>query len=170
MQTSQTIVRNYAAMTQELEDINALLEKKVISEEEYKIQKDQILQDMHEYKYKKTGFKEYLKTRNIHIVKLALEVFASIFMIIGLIFTILPMESFGLAALGIGITLALISIIIYKEKKKSFSKYLILVSLIIALVAIGKLIFIKDEVVKDKQFEKTIQKSQQEDLKELEGL
>lgn len=170
METNQTIVRNYAAMTKELEDIKALFEKKALSEEEYNQQKDQILQDMHDYKYKKTGIKEYLKSKNIHLIKLVLHIFVSIFIILGLIFTILPMESFALAVLGIAIILALSFIILYKKKIKSFSTYLIVVALVISLVAISKLIFIKDEVVKDKQFENTIQKSQAEDLKELEGL
>ena len=97
--TKQHTVRNYAAMTTELEEINALFDKKGLSEEEYIQMRDKILQDMHDYKYKKTGFKNYIKTKNINIVKSTLNIIASLFALLGLIFTILPMESFGLAAL-----------------------------------------------------------------------
>ena len=170
-QTEQTVVRNYAAMTKELENLKSSFEKGEITEEEYLETKKKILQDMYDYKYKKKKSSKSLKSQSKQIVKIVLEVIAAIFTILGFVFTILPMESFGLASLGIAVLVAIIVILVFKEKKKkSFSKYLILFSIVVSIVAASKLIFVKNKVVKDKQFEQTIKKSQQEDMKDLEGL
>jgi len=170
--TNHHTVRNYAAMTIELEELKALFDKKAMPEAEYIEQRDKIMQDMNDYKYKKKfSLKNYLKTKNIHILKLILNIISSAFVLLGLIFTILPMESFSLATLFISIAIATISLAIYKEwKKKTYSKYLIIVAVVIALCATGKLIFIKNVVVKDKQFEKTKVESKKQDIKDLEGL
>lgn len=170
-QKEQTVVRNYAAMTKELEDLKSSFEKGEIIENEYLDRKKKILQDMYDYKYKKKKSSKSLKSQSKQIVKIVLEVIAAIFTILGFVFTILPMESFGLASLGIAVLVAIIVILVFKEKKKkSFSKYLILFSIVVSIVAASKLIFVKNKVVKDKQFEQTIKKSQQEDMKDLEGL
>ena len=170
-QKEQTVVRNYAAMTKELENLKSSFEKGKITENEYLETKKKILQDMYDYKYKKKKSSKSLKSQSKQIVKIILEVIAAVFAILGLVFTILPLESFGLASLGIAVLVAIIVILVFKEKKKkSFSKYLILFSIVVSIVAASKLIFVKNKVVKDKQFEQTIKKSQQEDIKDLEGL
>lgn len=163
-------MRNYAAMTKELEDLKVLLDKKGISETEYNLQKEQIAKDMHDYKYKKTGFKMQFKKGHTNIFQLALNILNIIIVVIGLIFTILPMETFGFATLAIALLITLISIYFNKDKKAKFYKHLLIVIIAIALVGLGKLLFMKEEVVKDKKFKQTIQQSQQEDLKDLEGL
>jgi 4-hydroxybenzoate polyprenyltransferase len=95
---------------------------------------------------------------------------AVIFGLLGIIFTILPLGT--IAFIPIGITFILSGIAIQKSKnsQRKLPKIVMFVSVLTFLVVIGKVIFIKDVIKMDKQFELKKEESKKEDIKDLEGL
>jgi len=95
---------------------------------------------------------------------------AVFFAVLGIVFTILPLGT--IAFLPIGITLVLSSLAIYQSKfnQQKLPKIILYISVLTFLVVIGKVIFVKDVVVSDKQFEQIKVESKKEDVKDLEGL
>jgi len=93
-----------------------------------------------------------------------------IFVVISIIFSILPFDT--LALLPIGITLILIFITFKKSdtNQRKLVKWLFGITYICALFVLGKTYLIKDEVEKDQQFEQQKVETKQEAKKELEDL
>lgn len=96
-----------------------------------------------------------------------------IFISIGIGFTIMPMGSLAFLPIGISLIFAFLAFVKSKNDKKVFPKWLLIITVIIMIISIGKVVFIKDEVIKDKQFDIVKEKSKNEaiqDLDELEDL
>lgn len=95
---------------------------------------------------------------------------AVFFAVLGIVFTILPLGT--IAFLPIGVALILSFLAIYKSNfnQQKLPKIILFISALTFLVVIGKVIFVKDVVVSDKQFEKNKVESKKEDIKDLEGL
>ncbi len=172
--TTQIPARNYAVMSQELNEVQKQFQQGTITEEEYLAQKAKIEQDIFDYKYKKpffVEFKHYLKEHNTNFWKKLLNSFATLFAVLALVFTVLPLERFGLAAAVLALVLGILSIFVSKQLKVwCYARYIVIIALLIALFATGKIIFSKDEVVDDNHFEQLQKQSEKEDIKELEGL
>jgi EamA domain-containing membrane protein RarD len=104
-------------------------------------------------------------------MKKSLIYFAVFFAVLGIVFTILPMGTIALLPIVIALIFAFLSFKFSTSKRKKISGIvLIVVAALTLLVVVGKEIFIKDEVALDKQFEQKKIESQQEDIKDLEGL
>jgi len=95
---------------------------------------------------------------------------SSFFVVLGILFTILPLGTIAF----LPILLALVFSFLAFEKSvaslKKIPKVLIFVSALTLLVVVGKVVFIADEVVEDKQFDQNKIESKQEAVEELEGL
>ncbi len=171
---SQIPARNYAVMSQELDALEKQFQQGEIREKQYLQQKEQIEQEMLDYKYKKpfvVEIKKYLKEHNIGFLKKLFNGFATLFALLALIFSILPLEKFGLAAALFALVLGVLSLLVSKQFKKScYARYIVIIALLITLFAAGKIIFSKDEVVNDNHFEELQKQSEEEVLDELEAL
>lgn len=98
-------------------------------------------------------------------------ILASLFAVLGIIFTALPTEKYGLICGGIAILFSLIALKKSETNQKQFPKIIMVVSALIIAAAACFLLFTKSDVVKvDKQFEQKKIESKKEDVKELEGL
>jgi len=95
---------------------------------------------------------------------------AVVFAIFGIAFTILPMGTIALLPIVIAIVLAFLGLRFSQSKQRLFPKIILFVSAMTFLVVLGKEVFVKDEVVVDKQFEQKKVESKKEDIKDLEGL
>jgi hypothetical protein len=103
-------------------------------------------------------------------MKKTLIYFASFFAVLGIVFTILPLGTIALLPVTIALMLATLSFNFSDFKRKKISGVVLLISALTLLVIVGKEIFVKDEVVFDKQFEQKKIESKQQDIKDLEGL
>ncbi|HET7732855.1 MAG TPA: hypothetical protein VFK73_03375 [Paludibacter sp.] len=103
-------------------------------------------------------------------MKKILIYFASFFAVLGIAFTILPLGTIALLPVMIALLLAFLSFKFSDLKQRKFSRIVLIISALTLLVIVGKEVFIKDEVVLDKQFEQKKIESKQEDIKDLEGL
>ena len=103
-------------------------------------------------------------------MKKALIYLASFFAVLGIAFTILPLGTIALLPVIIALLLAFLSFKFSAVKQRKFSRIVLVISGLTLLVIVGKEVFIKDEVVLDKQFEQKKIESKQEDIKDLEGL
>ena len=159
--------RNYSVMSKELQSLHADFNSNKITETTYQEALSHLEKEMFDYKFKKAGSINILSLSKKNALRFTLYTFSIIFMVIGLVLAILPLEKFSFIPLTASIILALVT---YSILKKPFAKYLLLAGIGISLFSGGKLALTKDEVEKDQQFEQTVKKSQQEDLKELEGL
>ncbi len=99
-----------------------------------------------------------------------LLILAAFFTILSIIFSALPLGT--IAVLPIVVTLLLSFLALRKSDAngKTLPKLLLAVAALCLIVVIGKQLFVKEEVAKDVQFEQTIEKSKEEDKKELEEL
>lgn len=103
----------------------------------------------------------------------ALIISTIVFVVLGIILTILPMGTIAFLPVGIAVILSILAVIKSKESQKKFPKILLFISIVILLAAIGKDVLVKDKVTVDQQFIKEKEDSKQEaqkDLEELEGL
>lgn len=103
-------------------------------------------------------------------MKKTLIYFASFFAVLGIVFTILPLGTIALLPVAIALILAFLSFKFSVSKHKKISGVVLIISALTLLVVVGKEVFVKDEVVLDKQFEEKKIESKQEDIKDLEGL
>ena len=103
-------------------------------------------------------------------MKKSLIYFAVFFAVLGIVFAILPMGTIALLPIVIALIFSFLSFKFSAAKRKKISGIVLVVAALTLLVVVGKEIFIKDEVVLDKQFEQKKIESQQEDIKDLEGL
>ena len=95
---------------------------------------------------------------------------AVVFAVLGIVLTILPMGTIALLPIVIAIVLAALGFRISTTTQRLFPKIILIVSALTFLVVIGKEVFVKDQVVVDKQFEQKKEESKKEDIKDLEGL
>lgn len=103
----------------------------------------------------------------------ALIITTIVFVVLGIVLTILPMGTIAFLPVGIAVIFAILAVIKSKESQKKFPKILLLVSIVVLLTAIGKDVLVKDKISVDQQFMKEKEDSKQEaqkDLEELEGL
>ena len=93
-----------------------------------------------------------------------------IFVVISIVFSILPLDT--LALLPIGIALILIFLTFKKSDvpQRKMVKILFAITYICALFVLGKTYLIKDEVEKDQKFEQEKIETKQEAKKDLENL
>ena len=99
----------------------------------------------------------------------ALVVLAFIFVILGIVFAILPMGTLGILPTALAIIFAGIAFIKSDTEQKNVPKWLLIVAgLTLVIIVIRSMI--PDEVQQDAQFEQKKIESKQEDLKDLEEL
>ena len=99
-----------------------------------------------------------------------LLILSFIFVILSIVFSILPFDT--LALLPIGAALILIFITFKKSdvNQRKLVKWLFAITYICALFVLGKTYLIKDEIEKDQQFEQQKIENNQEAKKDLEDL
>ena len=91
-------------------------------------------------------------------------------LIIAIIFTILPMGTIALLPTLTAIILSFVAVLKSNFKLKILPKYLLVISISIFLVIIGREVFVQDKVADDKVFIQENENSKQEAQKELEEL
>lgn len=92
------------------------------------------------------------------------------FAALGIVFTILPFGTIALLPIGIALVLSFLAIRSSNQNQKKLPKWILFISALTLLAIIGKVVFIQDKVVTDKQFEQKKIESKKEDIKDLEGL
>ena len=97
-------------------------------------------------------------------------VIASIFTVLGVVFTFLPLGTLALLPIGIGILFGFLALKKSDVKQAKWVKVLLVISVIALVFVVGKELFSKDEVEVDSQFEAKKLESKQEAQKELEDL
>ena len=99
-----------------------------------------------------------------------LVISAIIFALSGIVFTILPLGTIAFLPIGIAVILSALAIQKSRNSQRKLPKIILFISFLTLLVVIGKVIFIKDVVKSDSQFELKKEESKKEDIKDLEGL
>jgi len=94
---------------------------------------------------------------------------AIVFAFLGILFTILPMEKFGLIIATLATLFGFLAYRIAEINQKKLPKRILIVSLLTMAIALGFILFTKDEMVAvDKQFEQKKVESAKEGKKDLE--
>lgn len=102
-----------------------------------------------------------------------LLVLSIVFISLGLLFSVLPLDTLAFLPIGLGLVMAFLTLKKSQGFQTKLPKWLILTALICAVFVLGKTLLIKDEVAVDQQFEQQkieTKKEAQKDLEELEGL
>jgi len=99
-----------------------------------------------------------------------LVILACLFTILSVAFSALPLGTLALLPIGLALILSFLTLKKSTDSQKKLPKILLAIAGISLLFVIGKEVFVKEEVAKDVQFEKTIQQSKMEDKKDLEDL
>jgi len=76
----------------------------------------------------------------------------------------------ALLPIGLALIFSFLSFKKSEKNQKKIPKLLLIVSALTLLVVVGKEVFIKDEVIIDKQFDQNKIESKKDAVKELEGL
>ncbi len=97
-------------------------------------------------------------------------VLASIFSLIALVLTFLPMGTIALIPVALAVVFSLLAMTKKREKSQVLPKILFFLSIVIFLAIIAKDVFVKDKIVVDQQFIQDKQESIQDAKMELEGL
>ncbi len=97
-------------------------------------------------------------------------VIASIFTVLGVVFTFLPLGTLALLPVGIALLFGFLALKKSDVKQAKWVKVLLVISVIALVFVVGKELFTKDEVEVDSQFEAKKLESKQEAQKELEDL
>lgn len=97
-------------------------------------------------------------------------ILASIFTVLGILFSFLPLGTLALLPIVLAIVFSFITFSKSETELKKLPKMLLLVGVICLLVVVSKQFFIKDEVAIDKTFEKTKIETKTEAKKDLEEL
>lgn len=97
-------------------------------------------------------------------------ILALVFAVISIVFTILPMGTISFLPIVPAIIFAFLAMRNADGRTLHASRLILFVSASMLLIVIGKEIFVKDEIVVDKQFEQKKVETQKEDVKELEEL
>jgi len=93
-----------------------------------------------------------------------------IFVAVSIVFLILPMGTIAFLPIGITIILAVITLFKSEKIKRVLPRWLIIISLFLALIAGAKVAFIKDEVEIDDEFEMEQTESTDDAKQELEEI
>ena len=75
------------------------------------------------------------------------------FVVIGIAFTILPLSAIAFIPIVIALILAFLAIHTSKVNQKELPKLILFISALLLLVAIGKVVFVKDVVAPNTPFE-----------------
>ncbi len=97
------------------------------------------------------------------------NVLAVIFIIISIVFAILPMGSLAVLPVGIALVFSAIALFISEGDAKKFPKWLVILSVVLMIVVVTKAMM-PDEVAQDSEFDQKKIESKNEDLKDLEEL
>lgn len=103
-------------------------------------------------------------------MKIIVNILATVVLILGIAFTILPMDTLAFLPIGITFLLAAISYFVISPKKQKWEKFILIISLILILIVTFKALFIKDEVAVDKEFQQKQTEAEKQDIQELEEL
>lgn len=96
-------------------------------------------------------------------------VLAVLFILIGIVFVILPMGTMGILPTGLALAFSGIAFFISESHAKKFPKWLLIVSALLVVIVVAKAMM-PDEVASDTEFEQKKIESKNEDLKDLEAL
>lgn len=96
-------------------------------------------------------------------------VLAVLFVLIGIVFVILPMGTMGVLPTGLALIFSGLAFYISEAGAKKFPKWLLIISALLLVIVIGKAMM-PDEVAPDTEFEQKKIESKTEDLKDLEEL
>lgn len=99
-----------------------------------------------------------------------LLILAAFFTILSILFSALPLGTIAVLPIVVALLLSFVALQKSDAAGKTFPKILLAVAAVCLVVVIGKQLLVKEEVAKDVQFEQTIEKSKEEDKKELEEL
>ena len=97
-------------------------------------------------------------------------VLAFVFTVLGIIFSVLPMDTMAFLPIGLALILSLLLLKKSEEQEKKLPKALLFISALCSVFVLGKTLFIKDEVVVDQKFEQQKIETEQEAKKELEEI
>jgi len=95
---------------------------------------------------------------------------ATFFVVISILFTILPLGTIAFLPILLALVFSFLAFEKSAASLKKIPKILLVISALTLLVVVGKVVFVKDEVVVDKQFDQEKVDSKQEAVEELEGL
>jgi hypothetical protein len=95
---------------------------------------------------------------------------AIIFTILSVIFSALPLDTIAFLPIGLAIIFCLLLLKKSNTNQKKLPNFLLLLCALSSLFILGKLLLIKDEVLKDAKFEKEKIETKKETKKELEDL
>jgi len=95
---------------------------------------------------------------------------AIIFTILSVIFLALPLDTIAFLPIGLAIIFCLLLLNKSNTNQKKLPNFLLLLCALSSLFILGKLLLIKDEVLKDAKFEKEKIETKKEAKKELEDL
>ena len=100
----------------------------------------------------------------------SLLILSIIFVVISIVFSILPFDTLALLPIGIALILIFFTFKKSDTKQRKLVKWLFAIAYICALFVLGKTYLIKDEIATDQQFEQQKIETKQEAKKELEDL
>jgi len=103
-------------------------------------------------------------------MKIIVNILATVVLILGIAFTVLPMDTLAFLPIGITLLLAAISYFAVPPKKQKWEKFILIISLILVLIVTFKAVFIKDEVAVDKEFQQKQTEAEKQDIQDLEEL
>lgn len=103
-------------------------------------------------------------------MKIIVNILATIVLIVSIAFTVLPMDSVAFLPIIATAIIAAISFFVLSPKKQKWEKYILLICVVLAIVVSFKLLFIKDEVVIDEQYQQEQAEKELEDIQDLEEL
>lgn len=103
-------------------------------------------------------------------MKIIVNILATLVLILGIAFTILPMDTLAFLPIGITLILAGISYFVLQPKKQKWEKFILIISILLVLIVTFKALFIKDEVAVDKEFQQKQTEAEKQDIQDLEEL
>lgn len=96
-------------------------------------------------------------------------ILAVLFVLIGIVFVILPMGTMGVLPTGLALIFSGLAFYISEAAARKFPKWLLIISALLLVIVIAKAMM-PDEVAADTEFEQKKIESKTEDLKDLEEL
>ena len=103
-------------------------------------------------------------------MKIIVNILATVVLILGIAFTILPMDTLAFLPIGATLLLAAISYFVVPPKKQKWEKFILIISFLLVLIVTFKALFIKDEVAVDKEFQQKQTETEKQDIQDLEEL
>lgn len=95
---------------------------------------------------------------------------AILFLLLSIVFTILPMGTIAYLPIGLALLLSLILLKKSEENQRKLPNWLLTLSAICSFIVLIKVLFIKDKVEVDQKFEQQKIETKKEAKKELEEL